>query len=301
MPPGVVLEQLNNNNNIIRQNEQSLVVEVCDLEPEDSRGVFKNINVDMRQYNKLRMFIHAEDGETGMLNDGDLVGFIRMGNDFTQNYYQIEVPLRVSTGLTSPETVWPELNEIDIKLEVLEQIKSLGIANGTLANVNPTFYNVIGDEITEVGEFDPYVLGPERIQRVAIKGNPNFGDVRVLMVGVKNTGQTGMDTCGEVWFNELRLSDLDNEGGWAAVAAMDTNFADFANVSVTGRKSTIGFGSVEQRPNERSREDVEQYDVLTNVELGQLLPKKWGIRLPFSYGVGAVSYTHLTLPTSDLV
>ena len=51
LPPGVVLEQLNNNNNIIRQNEQSLVVEVCDLEPEDSRGVFKNINIDMRQYN----------------------------------------------------------------------------------------------------------------------------------------------------------------------------------------------------------------------------------------------------------
>ena len=38
-------EQLNNNNTVIRQNEQSLVLKVCDLEPADSRAVFKNINV----------------------------------------------------------------------------------------------------------------------------------------------------------------------------------------------------------------------------------------------------------------
>lgn len=285
LPPGVVLEQLNNNNNIIRQNEQSLQLEVCGLEPQDSRGVFKNINVDMRQYNKLRMFIHADEGEsTTMLNDGDLIGFIRMGNDFTQNYYQIEVPLQVSSGMSSAESIWPEVNEINIDLDVLEQVKSLGIADGSLANLEPTFYNLNGGELTPTTEFALPVAPGQ--QRIGIKGNPNFGDVRVLMVGVKNSGQSGMDACGEIWFNELRLADLDNEGGWAAVAAMDANFADFANVSATGRKSTIGFGSVEQRPNERSREDVEQYDVVTNFNLGQLLPKKWGIQLPFNYAIG---------------
>ncbi|MFT5243596.1 MAG: cell surface protein SprA [Glaciecola sp.] len=293
LPPGVELEQLNNNNNIIRQNEQSLQLEVCDLESEDSRGVFKNINVDMRQYNKLRMFIHAEDGEVGTLNDGDLVGFIRMGNDFTENYYQIEVPLQASSGFSTPETVWPEANEINIDLEVLEQIKSLGIANGQTFQVSAVqeqkFYDIIDGQLDEafISEFTTYPNDTgSKVQRVTIKGNPNFGDVRVLMLGVKNPGQTGMNTCGEIWFNELRLADLDNEGGWAAIGALDTNLADFANISATGRKSTIGFGSVEQRPNERSREDVEQYDVVTNVNLGQLLPKKWGIQLPFNYAVG---------------
>ena len=98
------------------------------------------------------------------------------------------------------------------------------------------------------------------------------------MVGVKNPGAGTIQTdqCGEVWFNELRLSDLDNEGGWAAIASVDTNIADFANISATGRQSTVGFGSVEQRPNERSREDVKQYDFVSNLNLGQLLPKKWG-------------------------
>ena len=79
------------------------------------------------------------------------------------------------------------------------------------------------------------------------------------------------------------MSDLENEGGWAAIMSMDTNFADFATVSASGKRSTIGFGGLEQSPNERSREDVIGFDVVTNVKLGQLLPKKWGINLPLSY------------------
>jgi len=281
-PPGVEREQLNNNNTIVRQNEQSLVVNACGLESQDSRAVFKNINVDMRQFKKLRMFIHAEEGTTTGLADGDAVGFIRMGNDFTQNYYQIEVPLQVTVGASSdPATVWPEVNEINLPVEVLEQIKSLGIANATLSNEDATFYDVIDGVLdpNAIPEFSPYTLGQ---QRVAIKGNPNFGDVRTLMVGIKNGIR--QDVCAQVWFNELRLSDMDNEGGWAAVVNMDSNIADFMDISATGRQSTTGFGTIEQGPNERSREDIKQYDVVTNINLGQLLPKKWGIQLPFNYG-----------------
>jgi len=286
IPPGVRREELNNNNNIIRQNEQSLVLQACELEPEDSRGVFKNINVDMRQYKNLRMFLHAEaqDGQT--LQEGELTAFIRMGNDFTQNFYQIEVPLLptdlVDGNLSIEERIWPAVNEINISLDILQDIKSQGIFDQTLSNEDPTFYNVIDGVLndTPVAEFSPLATGQ---QRVAIKGNPNFGDIRVLMVGVKNSGITGTPACGEVWFNELRMSDLENEGGWAAVVSMDSNIADFADISATGRRSTIGFGGLEQSPNERSREDVKQYDVVTNVQLGQLLPKKWGIQLPFNY------------------
>ena len=283
-PPGVEREQLNNNNTIVRQNEQSLVVNACGLEPQDSRAVFKNINVDMRQFNKLRMFMHAEAGDTPGLGDNDLVGFIRMGNDFTQNFYQIEVPLMVSVGSsTDPQAVWPNVNEINLPIEALELIKSLGISSGTLSADDPTFYNVIDGVLdpNPVAEFSTHQLGQ---QRVAIKGNPNFGDIRTLMVGVKNVRSDNMDVCAEVWFNELRLSDMDNKGGWAAVVSMDSNIADFMNISASGRKSTAGFGTIEQGPNERSREDIKQYDVVTNINLGQLLPEKWGVQIPFNYG-----------------
>ena len=168
----------------------------------------------------------------------------------------------------------------------------MGIVNGTLGDVNPTFYDVVDGVLDDnpIPEFSPYTMGQHR---VAIKGNPNFGDVRVLMVGIKNshTKLNNIDICTEVWFNELRLSDMDNKGGWAAVISMDTNIADLMNISVTARQSTTGFGTIEQGPNQRSREDVKQYDVVTNINIGQLLPKKWGLQIPFNYGQGEALIT----------
>ena len=279
LPPGVELEELYNNNTVIRQNEQSLVLDVCDLDSKDSRAVYKNISIDMRQYKKLRMFIHAENGDTAGADNSELVGFIRMGNDITQNYYQIEVPLVLSDG-TNP--IWPEENEINLALKVLQKIKSENLGNST---GDAVFYDVLDGELsdTPVAEFGS--VPASGTQRVGIKGNPNFGDIRTLMVGVKNYS-TANNACATLWFNELRMSDMDNEGGWAGIVSVDANIADFADISATGRQSTSGFGSIDQRPNERSREDVKQYDFVTNVNVGQLLPKKWGIQIPFNYGQG---------------
>ena len=286
IPPGVRREELNNNNTIVRQNEQSLVLEACDLEFTDSRGVFKNVNLDMRQYKRLRMFLHAESQENQVLEDDELVAFIRMGNDFTDNFYQIEIPLLNSELVSEAESlerrIWPEENEINIELRFLQEIKSRGISAQTLTNESPTFFDVINGELSD-SPADEFPAGGIANQRVAVKGNPNFGNIRVLMVGLKHSGKNKTPVCGEVWFNELRMSDLDNEGGWAAVLALDTNFADFATVSASGRRSTVGFGGIEQTPNERSREDISQYDVVTNIQLGQLFPQKWGINLPFNY------------------
>ncbi|GAA4938254.1 cell surface protein SprA [Algibacter agarivorans] len=280
-PPSVVPEELFNNNTVVRQNEQSLVANVCDLESEDSRGAFKNISIDMRQYKRLRMFIHAEEDGVGFPDSEGLIGFIRMGNDLTENYYQIEIPLLKSPKNSANESdVWPTENEINLSLDVLGQIKAQAISDGPLPNNDPRFYDVVNGGIVEVSnQFAGYVTGQHR---VAIKGNPNFGDVRTLMVGVKNAHTSNV--CSKVWFNELRLSDLDNEGGWAAVLSVDTNIADFMNISATGRQSTSGFGSLEQGPSQRSLEDVKQYDVVTNINVGQLLPKKWGVQVPFNYG-----------------
>ncbi|SFC87856.1 cell surface protein SprA [Algibacter pectinivorans] len=282
-PPGIEPEELFNNNTVVSQNEQSLVVKVCNLEAEDAKAVYKNINLDMRQYKRMRMFMHAEDGEsgTGDLADNELVGFIRMGNDLTENYYQIEVPLEVSTS-TTRDGLWPTNNEINLPIDILGKVKAESFVDAAPTNGEARFYDVINNEISRVAEGGTYVGYIPGQHRVAIKGNPNFGDIRTLMVGVKNATSSD-DVCAEVWFNELRLSDLDNEGGWAAVVSMDTNIADFASISATGSQSTSGFGSLEQGPSQRSLEDVKQYDVVTNINVGQLLPKKWGIQVPFNY------------------
>ncbi|SMG06820.1 T9SS outer membrane translocon Sov/SprA [Arenibacter troitsensis] len=281
LPPGVQRERLNNNNTIIRQNEQSLSFVVENLEPQDSRGVFKNLDIDVRQYKRLKMFMHAEEIVDSDYADDEtpLVGFIRIGSDFTQNYYQIELPLQLTPhGASSESEIWPDVNELDLSLDDLSKVKSAGIAAQTLSTIN--YYEIDNGEVVQVNEFDPRTLGKVRI---GIRGNPSLGAIRSMMVGVKN--DDNLPARGEVWFNELRLSGLDNNGGWAAIAAMDMNMADFANVSATGSKSTSGFGAIDQMPNERAREDAISYDVVTNVNIGQLFPKKWGLQLPFNYGI----------------
>ncbi len=281
LPPGVIREQLNNNNTIIRQNEQSLSIVVDGLEVADSRGVFKNVNVDMRQYERIKMFLHAEKiADTDYLDDETpLAGFLRLGTDFTENFYQIEIPLQFTPfGSNTPEEIWPAVNELDIALSDLNKVKSQGISDQTLGDI--VFYEVVGGQVIQVDEFAPRTLGRPRI---GIRGNPSLGSIRSMMVGVKNIDE--FTARGEVWFNELRLAGLDNDGGWAAIAAVDANIADFANVSATSSLSTSGFGAIDQMPNERSREDAVSYDVVTNVEIGQLFPKKWNLQIPFNYGI----------------
>jgi len=295
LPPGVVREQLNNNNTIIRQNEQSLSFVVENLESEDSRGVFKNLNIDVRQYERIKMFMHAEKILNNDYGDDDtpLVGFLRIGTDFSENFYQIELPLQFTPfGSTAADIIWPDVNEIDVALGDLNRIKSLGIAEQTLDQVR--YYDIVGGDVVPVDEFAPRTLGQ---LRVGIRGNPSLGSIRSMMVGIKNIDD--LPARGEVWFNELRLAGLDNNGGWAATAALDANMADFANVSATASTSTSGFGSIDQIPNERAREDSFSYDVVTNINVGQLFPKKWGLQIPFNYGISETLITPEFDPVYD--
>ena len=277
-PPGVIREQIVNNNVVIREDEQSLALTVKNLQPEDSRAVFKNFQVDMRQYKFLEMFLHAEalpPPET-QLQDGEMIAFIRMGVDFTNNFYEIEVPLKVSdVNLTDPRDVWPLENDLELDLELLQRVKAEVLGNNSLSSLDLNFFN---ENMVEEPDFITDGL------RVGIKGNPSFGNIRVLMIGVRNASEQNIS--GQVWFNELRISELKNQGGWAAVLDVDTNIADFATFSGSASRSTIGFGSINEGPNQRSLEDIQQYDFVTGINVGQLLPKDWGIKIPLNYGRG---------------
>ncbi len=288
LPPGVYREEfLNNNNNNIRQNEQSLSMTVCDLEAQDSRAVYKNFRLDMRQYEKMEMFLHAESRINEIpLVPNEMVAFVRMGTDLTENFYQIELPLSPTAfGANNEDAIWPEENRLSVPFELLQDIKAQLFGGGI---------NLTGDDLIYFDENGTQILNPENtpyqtgVIRVGIKGNPSFGDVRTIMLGLKNGNRSGgRDVCGEVWFNELRISGLKNQGGWAGILNLDANLADFATVSATGRQTTTGFGAIEEGPNARSREDIKSYDVVTNVNLGQLLPQEWGVKVPFNYASGA--------------
>jgi len=272
IPPGIEREILNGTTTLQKQNEQSLSVKVTDLEPNETRGVFKNVSVDLRMYKQLKMFVHVEGIQTKpQVQDEDLQAIVRLGSDMTENFYQLEKILNVSDyDSTTPLEIWPEENDLSVLLEYLTQLKVHRFDEGVPPNI---LYPAPGA---------PAIPGLEGYQ-IRIKGNPNLGNIKTIMLGVQNISSSSQSA--EVWFNELRAAEFDNDGGWSTVVSADLNLADFANVSVTGIMETIGFGGVEQRLNERVQDDTKLYDVVTNVNVGQLLPKDWGVKLPFNYSI----------------
>ena len=250
-------------------NEQSLSLKLCNLESGKARGVFKTMNLDLRQYGQLSMFVHAESANgSDDLQNGDLNAIIRIGNDFVSNYYEIKIPLKATRwGSRDSLLVWPEENNLDFDLNLLPQIKSRRNRSGT---------NVFYKEVINGRTY-------------SILGNPNLGEVRGMLLAVQNAKTNS--TCTEVWFNELRLSRLDEKGGWAALGRVDLKLADLGNVSFTGSVRSNGFGTLEQRVNERSREDFSQFDVSANLDLGKLLPKASAIQMPVYASVSKTSST----------
>ena len=275
LPPGIIREQLQGTNTIQQQNEQSVSLKVKDLLQNQTRGIYKNISIDLRMYKNLKMFIHAEPTVTGSVTDNDLVAIIRLGTDLDDNFYQIEIPLKISaSGSLEPTNVWPEANNLNVILEELGRIKLK--RDGEIPNSGGTL---------SINKIYPFPTNsPVNGMVLRVKGNPTLGAIRTLMLGVKNT--SAIQKSAEIWFNELRSSGFDNKGGWAAVINADANFADLADISVTGRMQTIGFGNVEDRVNQRSIEETRQYDISTNINLGKMMPKNWGVQLPMSYSIG---------------
>ncbi|MEC7173420.1 MAG: cell surface protein SprA, partial [Bacteroidota bacterium] len=193
-----------------------------------------------------------------------------------------------SNKFTADEVWHPESNALEVPIKLLSKLKAIAINNSGLGRVS-----YFDEEMNPVSEFSPISALPGfKKYKFAVKGNPSLGSIKTLMIGVKNpSNQLGDDLCGEVWFNELRIAGIDSKGGWAAVGAMDANFADLANVAATARISTIGFGSIDQTPNQSNREDMKQYDLVTNINLGKLMPEKWGLQIPLNLNIGETFIT----------
>ncbi len=272
IPPGIERQQqLSNNNVALFLNEQALSVQICNLPQKQARGVFKTMNLDMRQYGKISMFIHAESVAGAQpLSDGDIAAVVRIGNDFSGNYYEVKIPLKISPPNVSDSLlIWPEINNLDFSLNELTALKT---RRNKLFSPSTYYREVHPDGRT-----------------FAMIGNPSLGEVKGMLLAIENIGQETI--CTEAWFNELRFSQLDEDGGWAAIVRTDVRLADLGTLTVAGTARSWGFGTLEQRVNERSRENVYTLDVSASIEAGKLLPKKLGLQIPVYAGISHISKT----------
>ena len=286
VPPGIERERdFSNFRGDTRQNEQSLAVNVKNVSDGYGRAAFRTTINDFRSYRRMEMFIHAEGDQ---LRDNDVNAFIRVGTDNQDNYYEYELPLKVTNpGSRDPFSIWPDQNKIDVETRLFQEAKiarNQATLNGQPYPINVPFVYTVGTT------------------KITVLGQPDLSKVRVYMLGVKNPLRNaanpglddGLNKTAQIWFNELRLTDFDERGGWAATARLNAKLADFADVTVSGSKSSIGFGSIDKRVSERNRADDVLFDVSSSMELGKFFPEKTGIKVPmfinFSSQVGTPQY-----------
>ncbi|MBE7178776.1 MAG: cell surface protein SprA, partial [Mucilaginibacter polytrichastri] len=270
IPPGIQRERdFNNYRTDTRLNEQSLSLTVNNLRDGYSRAAYRTFTSDFRSYKRLEMYVHAEGSQ---LRNNDVTAFIRLGIDYQDNYYEYEKPLTITPqGTRDPNQIWPDANRLDIELALFQRAKlarNRAIGTGGV-QLNQPFLYVEGNN------------------RVIIKGQPDLSRVRTILIGVRNpfrgnspNADDGLDKSGIYWFNEMRLTDFDEQGGWAATGRFNARLADFGDISFSGYHSTVGFGSIEKRVSERQRSDDTQVDVAANLELGKFLPAKSGVKVP---------------------
>lgn len=274
VPPGINRQiDLNNNNFDVRLNEQALTLSVHQLEDGYGRAAFRPIAKDLRSYRYVEMFVHAE-GAT--LRDGDARAFIRLGTDDQLNYYEYEIPLEVTPyGSSSAESIWPQANRFKLNLQLLTELK---LERDAAARNGSAWPHDI--------PFEKEISG----QMIRVVGAPDLSKLRQILLGVRNAMRGGAGSRpdddgnaiqGEFWFNELRVTDYDDRRGWATTARMDIQLADFANISVAGSKSSIGWGAIHQSRDQRSRSEEVFLDVASNVELGNFFRPELGIIIPF--------------------
>lgn len=280
LPPGVTRISDPGQSQIVQLNEQSLSLTVSDLKAGDARAVYRNTSHDLRNYKRLQMWVHAEapiDDRTALRN-GDLSVFIRIGSDVKNNYYEYEVPLRLTPAGHYADTqndrfiVWPEDNFMNITLQNLVELKKE--RNAAKRAEQPG----VGFGILYTGQ-DP----DHQNNRIAVMGNPSLSDIRVMMVGVRNNSATTKD--GTVWINELKVTDFESEGGWAAEGTASLALSDIATINLGAHYESAGFGGVDQSLNERRMDDFSRYSLAVQADLGRFLPEKAKLRAPIFYSM----------------
>ena len=281
LPPGVTRISDPGQSQIVQLNEQSMSLKVSNLDAGDARGVYRDTQQDLRNYKRLQMWVHAEapiDDVTN-LRSGELSMFVRLGTDVKQNFYEYEIPLELTPHAryndylpSDREKVWPINNFMNLNLQNLVELKK------ERNRAKATHSSGVGYATLYTGR-DP---SNER-NRMAVMGNPSLSDVRVILVGVRNNSNATKD--GTVWVNELKVTEFDEAGGWAAKANMNLGLSDIAQVNFGAHKETAGFGGVDQSLNDRRLDDYEQYNVAVQADLGRFLPEKAKLRAPIYYSV----------------
>ena len=268
-PPGVsgVRDRITR----VEAKEQSLVIRINDLAPQASGILQKTFfqAEDYIHYKKMKMFVHGGDalaqGFFPAEQDTSPVElFLRFGAN-ESNYYEIRQPVYAG---------W-EGNDIEVELAELSQLKFE--MPDSITNARVKYF--------ENG----------RIWRIV--GDPSLTNVKQLILGVKNVSLQYFN--GEVWVNELRLSEVHKDKGYALRASVDLAVADVFSINAEVNRQDADFHNINTRFG--SGDNRINGSMSSSFQLHKLLPRSWGFSIPVSFNYKKSESTPKYLPGSDIL
>lgn len=277
-PPGVERNVTSGAVSLLRADEEAVALSFENLSKDQGTAVFHNpIPWDLRHYRTLSLFAHLETEET--LRTGDIELFVRIGSDFTDNFYEVRLPLSETpiadyTHLSPAElgaAVWPDENRLSVDLALLPALKQ---------------------ERDETGH--PASELYQGSNRLFVKGYPTLGQISSVLIGIRSH-RDGV-TKGEVWVNELTVDGTRETGGDAFLATGDLRLSDLLRVRAEGGMTAAGFGSVTQNARIAPLEDLRHLSVRTSWRLDKFLPERFNLSLPADLDFSSFGSTPLYSP-----
>lgn len=268
----------------IRVKEQSQVVRVTGLRGGEiavaQKTFFQPLN--LLNYNRVKMFVYGN----GVSLTDSVQFFIRFGAD-TSNYYEFRE--RVFFG-------WDSQNIMDISLIAMATLKLDSLKLSRVPGTGITNYLGLGLQ------GDPELrqaIGLKPNQEVRLRGNPSLTNVRTLIVGIKNFATVETQTfTGEIWMDELRVTNVKKDKGIAMRARFDLKLADFINLGGEINKRDADFHNVADRFGRGENE--QSYSLNGNMALDKVLPQSLGLSIPVSMTYSHSLRTPKYVPGTDI-
>ncbi len=276
----------------LRSKEQSLVIRTDNLAPGHSVAAEKRFldqtGKDLIHYATMKMFIHGwepnwgeyevTNGFTPYLTEtgSQLEFFLRFG-EREDSYYEVRQPIFPG---------WDERNHVEVNLSDLANFK-LSLTDSIWVTAHAAFNekgekdSITFDTLTwnELSSEDQYarLLYPDG-RSIAVRGNPSLSRVKLLRTGFRNRSDDPMT--GEIWMDEMRVTDVERETATAYRANMSVQFANLGSVSLNVQRDDSDFHNVQQQFG--SGKNSLKTSISGNLNLDKFLPEHWGLSMPLS-------------------
>ena len=249
--------------------EQSLALHHFNLENADTLIAFKTTTstnaLGWTQYGQIRFWVHGDVNADAQ----KLRVIARFGAD-TVNYYEYSAPV--------PNDSWKNMV---IPLDRLSGLKESMEADSMGVRTD-----------TESGAATSEVF--------RVVGNPSFTRILRISFGTTMVGGPSGPQEGEVWINDLRLSDVHRDRGVHGEMSVQANFADVISLNANFQKEDEDFFRTGSGVNTGTGQNHTATSIATTFNLDKILPTS-GIQLPVRFSLNHTSDVPKFRTGSDVI